>query len=572
MTGNEKTIEHRQAHLSRLEKTTFDLIIVGGGITGAGILLLATLYGYKALLIEKDDLAFGTSSRSTKLIHGGLRYLKQGDVALVREVGRERAVLHHQAPHLVVPEAMLLPLVKGGSLNPWMASLGLWVYDRLAGVQKGERRKMLSKEETRRKEPLLDAKNLLGSGLYVEYRTDDARLTIEVAKAAALRGGEVLTRARVEGFVYTKNGRISGVTVYDQESGERMQLQAKNVVNAAGPWVDTLREKDGSLSNRRLHLTKGIHIVVSRERFPLQQAVYFDVSDGRMVFAIPRHDVVYIGTTDTDYTGDLDAVYADAEDVAYLLGAVREMFPEMHLQDTDVVMSWAGLRPLIHAEGKGPSELSRKDELFLSPSGLISIAGGKLTGFYKMAERVLQVVRASDPPPVEHIDRTQVSLSSGTMRTQEDVLTYVRNMASKAETVGISYRTVEVLVHLFGVMTEQFIDALMRDHAPTDHKRTLGHVADDHVGFEDEDSFLRLMHILAEYTMEAEWARHLDDFFVRRTGALYFYPWMMTERAVEVVSKTFQKALGWDETKRHQEIQRLMDEKTKHLAFRNVYV
>lgn len=580
MTVYEKTIESHKVYLPRLKETTFDLIIIGGGITGAGILLLASLHGYKSLLIEKDDLAFGTSSRSTKLIHGGLRYLKQGDVALVREVGRERAVLHHQAPHLVVPEAMLLPLVKGGSLSPWMASLGLWVYDRLAGVQKGERRKMLSKEETLLKEPLLRANDLLGGGLYVEYRTDDARLTIEVAKAAAHIGGEVLTRARVEGFVYTSSGTVAGVTVYDQESGEQIQFQARQIVNATGPWVDTLREKDNSLTHRRLHLTKGIHIVVSRERFPLRQAVYFDVSDGRMVFAIPRHDVVYIGTTDTDYTGELDAVYAHDDDVFYLLSAVKEMFPAVHLVEGDILMSWAGLRPLIHAEGKGPSELSRKDELFLSPSGLISIAGGKLTGFYKMAERVLQVVRASMKPPVEHIDRTRIALSSGSLRTHEDVVMYVEALSAKAASIGISYRTVEVLVHLFGVVTERLIDASVHDHAPADEKGPSRHVEDEHVGHngekriisEDEESFLRLMQMVAKYTIEEEWARHLDDFFIRRTGAMYFYPWMMTERVIEVVSKTFQTMLGWDETKRQQEIQRLMDEKTKHLAFRHVSV
>ncbi|MBE3593982.1 MAG: glycerol-3-phosphate dehydrogenase/oxidase [Candidatus Carbobacillus altaicus] len=588
--------QQRLALLSRLQQESFDLVIIGGGITGAGIVFLAALHGYKALLIEKDDLSSGTSSRSTKLIHGGLRYLKQGDVALVREVGRERAVLHAQAPHLVVPEAMLLPLVKGGSLSPWMASVGLWIYDHLAGVNKSERRRMLSKEETLLKEPLLKDNGLIGGGLYVEYRTDDARLTLEVAKAARRYGGQVWTRSRVDSLVYDGQGRVIGVEVYDIESGKSIQVRARQVINAAGPWVDTIRGLDGSLTNRRLHLTKGIHIVISRERFPLRQAVYFDVPDGRMVFAIPRHDIVYIGTTDTDYTGDLDAVYADHEDVAYLLGAVREMFPDVKLTEDDVEMSWAGLRPLIHAEGRGPSELSRRDELFLAPSGLVSIAGGKLTGFRKMAERVLKVVRQAQRPPVERIDSTHVPLGSGAMRTSEDVFAFVKQLSTKAEKVGISARVVEVLVHLFGAATEQFIAELMQmrdlehfssadlfpptedkdDRAERDAHTTIAE-KDKHEGLtlksaRNERAMLQLMHILAKYTIEEEWALHLDDFFIRRTGALYFYPWMMTEAAVDTVSRTFQDAYGWDEEKRLQEIERLRKEKEKGLAFRDVRV
>lgn len=376
----------RSQEMSRLHDD-YDVAIIGGGITGAGIALDAVSRGMKVLLLEKSDFASGTSSRSTKLIHGGLRYLKQFELGLVAETGRERAVVHRLAPHLTTPEKMLLPLVEGGAYGRLLTALGLTLYDILAGVRAEDRRVMLSRAQTLTHEPLLNKQRLLGGGLYAEYRTDDARLTLEIIKTAVAMGACCLNYTEVNGLIKS-NEKLTGLKVQDKLNGAEYSVKARCIVSAAGPWVDQLRELDGSKQGKTLHLTKGVHIVVARSRLPLQQSVYFDNSDGRMVFAIPRAGVVYIGTTDTDYYAAPEAARCTMADVAYLLAAANNMFPSVAFQPADVQSAWAGLRPLIHQAGKSASELSRKDEIFESPSGLISIAGGKLTGYRQMARRV----------------------------------------------------------------------------------------------------------------------------------------------------------------------------------------
>lgn len=382
----------RNELLQQLEAEKYDLLVIGGGVTGAGIALDSAVRGMKVALIEMQDFAAGTSSRSTKLVHGGLRYLKQGEIGLVREVGRERVIVYENARHVVTPEWMLMPIIKGGTYGKLMSSIGIYIYDWLAGVKKEERRKMLSKEETLAKEPLLRKDGLIGGGYYVEYRTDDARLTIEIMKAAVQRGAAAINYVKAENFLYDINRKIYGVKAKDLNSGREITIQASKIVNAAGPWVDTLRELDGSKQGKRLHLTKGVHLVVDQSRFPLRQAIYFDTPDKRMVFAIPRDGKTYIGTTDTNYDGNLEHPRMTTEDRDYILKCANSMFPSIALKPEDVESSWAGLRPLIHEDGKSPSELSRKDEIFISDSGLITIAGGKLTGYRKMAERIVDLV------------------------------------------------------------------------------------------------------------------------------------------------------------------------------------
>ena len=326
--------------MNTLKSDSFDLLVIGGGITGVGIALDAASRGLKTALVEKDDFAFGTSSRSTKLIHGGLRYLKQLEFALVKEVGSERAIVHKLAPHLVVPEKMLLPLYEKRGLGYWLASIGLKIYDWLAGVKPEDQRRMLTKLQTMKYEPLLKGDDIKGGAIYAEYRTDDARLTIEIAKVAHAKGAIMLNYLRAIEFEYT-NGQIDGVRVKDEISEDEFKIRVRSVINAAGPWVDELRELNHSNENKHLHLTKGVHIVVPYHRLPVRQAIYFDVPDGRMIFAIPRGRITYIGTTDTDYTGDNDHVFTTKDDARYLVDAVNETFPSTHLTLADVESSSA---------------------------------------------------------------------------------------------------------------------------------------------------------------------------------------------------------------------------------------
>jgi len=387
-----KASPQHAAKLAKLRTNKFDLVVIGGGITGAGVALDAASRGLDVLLVERNDFASGTSSKSTKLIHGGLRYLKNLEIGLVREVGQERAVVHEIAPHLVRPEKMLLPLIEGGSLGKLTTSMALWVYDFLADVEGDDKRVMLTKEETMDYEPLVRKDILTGGGFYAEYRTDDARLTIENVKTAERHGATAMNYTEATDFVYDDKGIITAVVCHDRFTDEKISVQTKHVISCTGPWVDELREVDKSMTERHVFLSKGVHIVVSRERLPLQHAVYFDVEDGRMFFAIPRLRCTYIGTTDTAYKGDPNAIPTYKEDVEYILKGTNAIFPTVNLKMEDVESSWAGVRPLIFEEGKDASEMSRKDEIFESKSGLLSIAGGKLTGYRKMAERVVDRV------------------------------------------------------------------------------------------------------------------------------------------------------------------------------------
>ncbi|MGI9544760.1 MAG: glycerol-3-phosphate dehydrogenase/oxidase [Cyclobacteriaceae bacterium] len=496
---------NRSQLIDRMTSEHYDLVVVGGGITGAGIALDAASRGIKTALVEKNDFASGTSSRSTKLIHGGLRYLKQFEIGLVREVGRERAIVHRLAPHLVRAEKMLIPLIKNGTFGKFSTSMGLMVYDVLAGVEKEDQRKMLSKEETLSEEPLLDASNLEGGGLYAEYRTDDSRLTIEVIKTATTFGADLINYVQVDEFLYDQ-GTVTGVKCADLLGSQSISLKAAYVVSAAGPWVDRLRSKDKSLEGKHLHLTKGVHLVVPHARLPLKHSVYFDVSDGRMIFAIPRNRVTYVGTTDTDYHGDINHVVTTRQDLDYLIDAVNHTFPSVDIAIDDVISNWAGLRPLINEEGKSASEISRKDEVFESDSGLISIAGGKLTGYRKMAQKVVDIVakrlRKEQNRAFKKCMTDEIVLSGGIFDNPEAVAAYIDLIARKLEGFGFDHLQANYLVSNYGRQTDEILDKM--------------------ADYQDDEPDVALARAELWYTVNNEMVHQPLDFIGRRSGRLYF--------------------------------------------------
>ena len=385
----------RSTNLQQMQDQVLDLLIIGGGITGSGIALDAQTRNIQTGLIEMRDFASGTSSRSTKLVHGGLRYLKQAAIKEVHEVGSERAIVYNNAPHVTTPLKMMLPFYDDGTFGPFTTAIGLDVYDHLAEVKHSERKYMLNPHDTLEREPYIKGEGLKGSGVYVEYRTDDARLTLEVIKKASELGALVANYTKVTGLLYDANDKICGVIFKDFITGKTGEIHAKKVINAAGPWVDEIRDMDNSNTGKHLHLTKGVHLVIDHEKFPISNSIYFDTPfhDGRMMFAIPREGKTYIGTTDTTWVKDPKEPNITATDVTYILAAANQMFdlPE-YLTPEDVESGWSGVRPLIQEEGKSPSEISRKDEIFQADSGLLSIAGGKLTGYRKMAEKIVDRV------------------------------------------------------------------------------------------------------------------------------------------------------------------------------------
>ena len=538
----------RTRMLQAMSREPLDLVIIGGGITGAGIALDAAARGLRTALVEMQDFAAGTSSRSTKLIHGGLRYLKQLEFGVVAEVGRERAVVYENGPHVTIPEKMLLPFYRGGSLGPVTTSLGLMLYDRLAGVKRDERRVMLSAEETLKREPLLKREGLRGGGLYVEYRTDDARLTLEVLKRAVEFGALAANYAAAESLLYL-SGRVAGAVVRDRITGERYEVRARHVVNAAGPWVDTIREMDKSKEGKTLRLTKGVHIVFDGERFPLRQSIYFDTPDGRMVFAIPRDGKTYVGTTDTDYRGDTARPVMDRDDLDYLLNAANFIFPSLKLTSRDVESSWAGLRPLIRQEGKSPSEVSRRDEIFVSASGLISIAGGKLTGYRKMAEKVVNLVgmkRKADGLPAQPPSRTRnLPISGGDVGGGLGFGDFVRRMLPVGTAAGLSEDESSRILRRYG-----------------SNSRRLFQLAAESRDFAERHGLPAALAAQLLYAMEAEMAVKPEDFWIRRTGMLYFdRPQVVKWK--EAVSSAMAERLGWSETQRKEydrELDRFLEE------------
>lgn len=532
--------QKREEVKSLLASQEFDVLVIGGGITGAGILLDAASRGLSTALIEKEDYASGTSSRSTKLIHGGLRYLKNFEFKLVREVGKERAIVYNIAPHLVVPEKMLMPLVEGGSFGKFGTGIGLWLYDKLAGVTFEDKRKILSKVKTIEIEPTLRNDILKGAGYYAEYRTDDARLTLEIIKTAVELKATAINYTAATELLYEKE-KATGVNCIDTITKKPFSIRAKKIVNATGPWVDELREKDKSISNKKLHLTKGVHIVVNREKLPINNSVYFDVEGGRMIFAIPRQEIIYIGTTDTAFSADKNNPKVTKEDVKYLIDAVNKMFPIAKLEILDVISSWSGIRPLIHEEGKNTSELSRKDEIFISNSGLITIAGGKLTGYRLMAKKVVDLI--SKQLNISHTCTTHnIKISGGEFDTPDLVESFIFSIRSRLKSLKLSEKKAEYLVRTYGKQANSILEV-----------------------FENE-KFNILVQAEVWFSLRYDSTMNLTDFFLRRTGKINFEPLIVLEE-MKITLPQFVKYLNWDELAEASAIKHLKDYLTSVTQF-----
>ncbi len=529
-----------------MQEEEFDVLVIGGGITGAGIALDASSRGMKTALVEMQDFAAGTSSRSSKLIHGGLRYLKNFEVKLVSEVGRERAIVYENGPHVTTPEWMIMPIFKDSPFGMFMTSIGLRLYDFLAGVKKTERKSMLNKEKILQIEPKFKKDGLLGGGCFVEYRSDDARLTIEVMKEAVSQGATVLNYTKVHDFLY-QDGKVVGVHTVDQINGQKYTIRAKKIINAAGPWVDTVREKDHSLHDKKLHLTKGIHLVFDQSVFPLKQAVYFDTPDGRMVLIIPRDEKTYVGTTDTTYNSDLIHPRMTANDRDYLLKAITSIFPELQLTQSDIVSSWAGIRPLIHEADKGESEISRKDEIWESQSGLVTIAGGKLTGYRKMAEKIVNLIavklQQEYGKTFSSCQTKRMPISGGHVGGSQSFQAFINNKINIGIAMGLHKEQAYSLVHKYGSNIDKIYELI------TNNK-------------EEAEAYGLPVDIYAQvlYAITDEFAYTPVDFFLRRTGALLFDPEWVKKWKIPVINVMSEK-LDWSDEQK----ERFRADLEKHL-------
>ncbi|NPV60051.1 MAG: glycerol-3-phosphate dehydrogenase/oxidase [Actinobacteria bacterium] len=386
--------QQRKKSIEDAQAKVFDVLVIGGGVTGACAARDAARRGLATALVEKNDWAFGTSSRSSKLVHGGLRYLELFDFKLVFEACRERRRLLLNAPHVVWPQPFIFPVYKGDKNPLFVIAMGLWLYDILALFRNVQNHQLHGKKRILEVEPELDASRLKGGGQFYDCSTDDARLTLSHVQSAYLEGALCLSYARVVNML-REGGAVRGARMRDEVGGGEFDIEARVVLNCTGPWTDAVCRLDEPDALPKLRPTKGSHVIVPWERVKAHNALpIISPRDQRLLFLVPWGDYALIGTTDTDYDGDYDEIRASGEDVDYILEAANHALPRARLERGDVISTYAGLRPLV-VEGGGrdvkESQVSREHSIYESHSGLISIAGGKLTTARSMAEELVDL-------------------------------------------------------------------------------------------------------------------------------------------------------------------------------------
>jgi glycerol-3-phosphate dehydrogenase len=518
--------------LQLTQSESFDVVVIGGGITGAGIAWDASLRGLKVLLLEQNDFASGTSSKSTKLIHGGLRYLKQLKFRQVYEVGRERAIVHKIGRFLVRSEKMLLPIYQHGSLNKWSAGLALAIYDFLAGVEFSDSFKYFNAKDTSIMEPLLPHTRLKGSFLYAEYQTDDQRLTWSLIQSAMEKGAICLNYAKVIKFNTDTSLKLCSLDFKDQLTGHVSQINAPFFINAGGPWVMDIIDFDPFPPKKELLLSKGTHIVIPFSKLPLKQALYFDDAEKkRMIFAIPREETTYIGTTDLIFDGNKDRIVSSIDEIDYLLHTIQVMFPTSPISVRDILTSWVGVRPLIKEKGKDSTEVSRKDEIFISKSGLLSIAGGKLTGFRKMAQKVLDKGLALNKDRFKKFKQkcqTKTAFLAGnSFSTEMELADYLTELTGRWMHLGLDPQLVESYLKRYGDRITHLLSYLKEGEK-----------------YQIEDL------IVAEikYGIHHEMIQFPVDFLQRQTGMIWFNKTLCLQHK-EVILSIFSSEFCWNNDK-----------------------
>jgi len=521
----------RTSQLDRLRTESFDLAVIGGGISGAAIARDAAMRGLRVALVDRGDFAGETSSRSSKLIHGGLRYLPQGQFRLVREALRERERLRLlTAPHLVHPIQFLFPFYRGRRPGRFSVWAGLVLYDLLARVSAAQRHRRLSAMGVGELEPTLATDGLTGGAFYYDGWGDDARLTLENALDAAMHGAAIVNHVAIEGFSRA-GARIAAASARDLIGDAAIELRARYFVNATGPWLDDLRRMDDPDAISSVRLTKGVHLVISAARLPVRTSLVLSDVAGRIVFVMPRGGSVMIGTTDTDFDGDRELVRADDADIAYLLDLVNAAIPAVGLSPDDVAYSFVGLRALeIDERGRAPSSVSRAEIVLESASGLLSVAGGKLTTHRAIAEKIVDRVmrrmgRPSGPCPTL---TTPLPGARGALETVSDIASDDSIVASDVASM---------LTSRYGTRAALVIE-IVRDHPKLAQPIVPAASA-----------------IRAEviHAIRNELATSVSDFLVRRTSMVWRDPASAIASAPEV-ARLMGAELGWDHARIESEI------------------
>jgi glycerol-3-phosphate dehydrogenase len=551
------TMFDRDVALSKLADKNFDVVVVGGGITGAGVALDAASRGLRTALVEQGDFASGTSSKSSKMVHGGLRYLQQHDFGLVRQSLSERRLLLQNAPHLVEPLTLLIPLFgKGGTVDRATAraySTALWMYDLAGGWRIGKRHHRITAQELASHFPTLRTDRLVAGFVYYDAWADDARLTLAVLRTAVLEHAAVAVNyAPVVGLIHDATSHLTGVRVApvaEPRSGTRLtessgtdasadviEVRAKVVVNATGVWADGLHRLDDASSPTSIRPAKGIHLTVPRVKLPCDLATVLPVQeDHRSITVIPWNEHTYLGTTDTDYSGPLDDPRVEPRDITYVLNAVNAAVSSP-LRPEDVTASWAGLRPLLATTGtRGPApssrtaDLSRRHKVERSASGLITVTGGKLTTYRKMAADTVDAVQ-------RELGSTGVASRTKRLRLRGSEPVNALQARQLADKLGLDAHVLDHLQRRYGGETMAVLGLSI------DRPELRARLVDG------------LAHLEAEvvYAARFEMATCVDDVLSRRTRALLLDARSAAAAAVRT-AELLADELGWDSARAREE-------------------
>ncbi|MGQ9536735.1 MAG: FAD-dependent oxidoreductase [Actinomycetota bacterium] len=531
--------QQREESLGRAEAEVFDVLVIGGGITGACVARDAARRGLSTVLVEKRDWAFGTSSRSSKLVHGGLRYLELFDFKLVFEACRERRRLLLNAPHVVWPQSFIFPVYKGDKNPLFMIAMGLWLYDILALFRNVQNHQLHGSRRILEVEPELDRERLKGGGQFYDCATDDARLTLSHVQSAYLEGACCLSYVKVIDFL-RRDGMVCGVRARDEIGGRELDIEARVVLNCTGPWTDFVCRLDEPDAAPKLRPTKGSHVVVPWERVKAYNAMpILSPRDQRMLFVVPWRNFALIGTTDTDYDGDYDHVRASRDDVDYILEAANRALPRARLDHDDILSTYAGLRPLV-LEGGGKdvkeSQMSREHSIYESYSGLLSIAGGKLTTARSMAEELVDLAarRLEERHGLSGIPRC-------TTKNAPVFGKDGRDFHKRLERLAREVRLDDDVIHRL-----QFLG--------TGALRVLGLMAEDLSLSRRLGEGIPYLEAQVVYSAREEMVVNLEDFMVRRSLIFYEDPEQglgCAERVAELLGQE----LGWDEAEKKRQME-----------------
>lgn len=542
------SVHDRPKMLERMKHETFDLAIVGGGITGAGVARDAASRGMKVALIEADDFAVGTSSRSSKLIHGGIRYLENYEFHLVFEALSERALLFDIAPTLVHPLRFVLPLYEGNRVGMFMMGLGMWAYDALSLFEAPEPHERLSAEESIERLPLLQPFGLKGSYVYSDAYMDDDRLVLETMRSAVSMGALAVNRVRAVDAVMA-DGAVRQLVCHDSVSGQRFNLKAKHFVSTVGPWTDTVAVDLLKKWKKVLRPSKGVHLTFNRSRFNVKDAIVMAAdNEKRIVFGIPRHEMFIIGTTDTDYPGDPKNVSVTKEDVEYLLDVANQYFPGAALTEADIVGSYAGVRPLVDDGSETESKTSREHLIYNDDRNMTFVAGGKYTTYRRMAKDAVEsTLDYYDVDDRVRFGRSQTETPLNPLATTDRLGNARRGIGRYIEDTGLSREVLQTLIERHASEVEHLFQF------------------DPSVRFSQEE---RMWTMEAKHAIRETMCDSLVDFYSRRVP-------LVLSRAdhglpfLDRIAQAFQEELNWSAATKAAQQQLLHEYLKREFAWRS---